>query len=62
MKIVGVRHITPRTLKSVMEIGATLGGLPQVGTTATAGATLATVAVREILPARRPTTPGRRRA
>lgn len=49
MKIVSVRHITPRMLHSAMEVGKTLGGLPQLGSTAATGGALAAVAAREIL-------------
>lgn len=53
IKIVGIRHITPRLLDSSMEVGHTLGGLPQLGTTATAGGALAAVAARELVLDRR---------
>lgn len=49
LKIVGIRYITPRLLDSAMEVDKTLGGLPQLGTTASAGGSLAAVAAREIL-------------
>lgn len=49
VKIVGIRHITPRVMKSVLEIGSTLSGLPQLGTTATRGGSAAAVTAREIL-------------
>ena len=49
IKIVGIRNITPRLLDSTMKIDETLGGLPQLGTTAAACGELAAVAVREIL-------------
>lgn len=49
MKIVGIRHITPRLLESAMHINKTLGGLPQLGTTAAAGGSLGATVAREIL-------------
>lgn len=49
MKIVGLRYITPRLLQSAMEVNKTVGGLPQLGTTAATGGALAAVAAREIL-------------
>jgi hypothetical protein len=49
MKIVGLRYITPRLLQSAMEVNKTVGGLPQLGTTAVTGGALAAVAAREIL-------------
>lgn len=50
IKIVGLRHVTVRMLESVMHVDNNLlPGLPQLGSTATMGASLATVAAREIL-------------
>jgi tRNA threonylcarbamoyladenosine dehydratase len=49
MKIAGVRHISPRMIESAMDQNRTLGGLPQLGATAIAGAALANTATREIL-------------
>jgi len=49
IKLVGLRNITPRLLEASMEIGETIGGIPQLGTTATTGGALAAVAGREIL-------------
>ncbi|HEV7951789.1 MAG TPA: ThiF family adenylyltransferase [Candidatus Saccharimonadales bacterium] len=49
MKIAGVRHLSPRIIESAMDRGKTLGGLPQLGATAVAGAALANTATREIL-------------
>jgi molybdopterin/thiamine biosynthesis adenylyltransferase len=49
MKIAGVRHLSPRIIESAMDKGRVLGGLPQLGATAVAGAALATTATREIL-------------
>lgn len=48
-KIVGLRHASPRLLDSVMETNKTLGGLPQLGATASMGGSLSAVAAREIL-------------
>lgn len=48
-KIVGLRHASPRLLDSVMETNKTLGGLPQLGATASMGGSLSAVASREIL-------------
>ena len=53
LKVVGIRHVTARVLDSVMQIDKTLGGLPQLGVTASAGGSLAAVAAREILLSRR---------
>lgn len=49
MKIAGIRHLSPRIIESAMDKGRTLGGLPQLGATAVAGAALANTAAREIL-------------
>lgn len=49
IKIVGARHLTPRMLRSVMGIGTTLGGIPQLGATATAAGAITAVAARELL-------------
>jgi len=49
VKIVGIRHVTPRVMASVLEVGSTLSGLPQLGTTATKGGAAAAVTAREIL-------------
>lgn len=49
MKIAGIRHISPRIIESAMDQNRTLGGLPQLGATAVAGASLANTATREIL-------------
>ncbi len=49
IKLVGLTAITPRLLRSAMHIGDTLAGLPQLGTTASMGGSLATVTAREIL-------------
>lgn len=48
-KIVGLRHASARLLDSAMETNKTLGGLPQLGTTATGGGSLSAVAAREII-------------
>jgi hypothetical protein len=52
-KIVGLRHASPRLLSSVMEANKTLGGLPQLGSTASMGGSLSAVAAREILVGRK---------
>jgi tRNA threonylcarbamoyladenosine dehydratase len=49
VKIVGIRHVTPRVMESVLQVGNTLSGLPQLGTTATKGGAKAAVTAREIL-------------
>lgn len=49
IKLVGLRHITPRLLQSAMQIGNTLSGVPQLGVTASMGGSLAAVAAREML-------------
>ncbi|MDB5185192.1 MAG: UBA/THIF-type binding protein [Candidatus Saccharibacteria bacterium] len=48
-KIVGLRHVTTRMLESLMEVEKTIPGLPQLGTTASMGGSLAAVAAREIV-------------
>lgn len=55
-QIAGVRHLTPRLLKSVMEVGSTTSGIAQLGTTTNAGASLSVIAAREILLGRRMST------
>lgn len=49
VKIVGIRHVTPRVMESVLEVGSTLSGLPQLGTTASKGGAAAAVTARKIL-------------
>jgi hypothetical protein len=49
LKLVGVRNVTPRLLRSSMDIGKELGGIPQLGVTASVGGALAAVAIREII-------------
>ena len=49
VKIVGIQHVTPRVMESVLQVGNTLSGLPQLGTTATKGGAAAAVTAREIL-------------
>jgi hypothetical protein len=49
LKHTGVRHLSTRMMKSVMAIGSELGGLPQLGTTATKGGADVAFAAREIL-------------
>jgi len=49
MKIVGKKNLTTRLIDSAMLRGIEIGGLPQLGTTATAGGALAGVAIRDIL-------------
>lgn len=49
VKIVGIAHVTPRVMESVLQVGNTLSGLPQLGTTATKGGAAAAVTAREIL-------------
>lgn len=53
-KVIGIRNASSRLLASLFEIDETLGGFPQLGTTATTGGSLATVAAREILLGRGP--------
>ena len=48
-KIVGLRHASARLLDSAMETDRTLGGLPQLGATASMGGSLSAVAAREII-------------
>lgn len=49
MKHVGVKHLTTRLMRSVMAMGVRLGGLPQLGMTATKGGADVSFAAREIL-------------
>lgn len=49
IKIVGPRNLTTSLLDSVSKIGDTLGGIPQLGTTAAIGGALAAITAREIL-------------
>ncbi len=51
MSIAGLKHVlrTPKLIESFMAIGTELGGLPQLGTTVTAGAALGVTAMKHIL-------------
>lgn len=49
LKIVGARNLNTRIVDSLSRQGKDLAGLPQLGTTAAIGGSLATVAAREIL-------------
>jgi molybdopterin/thiamine biosynthesis adenylyltransferase len=49
VRIIGMRHITPRLLSSVMEIDNIISGIPQLGTTAAAGGALGSIVAREII-------------
>lgn len=49
IKLVGVRNISVRLLRSGLNLDGELAGTPQLGSTASAGATLASVAARAIL-------------
>ena len=49
MKMVGMQNLTTRLIDSAMLRDEELAGLPQLGTTATVGGALASVAVRDIL-------------
>lgn len=49
VKSIGYRHMTPRLINSSLEVGATLSGIPQLGSTALAAAGFATAAYRDIL-------------
>jgi molybdopterin/thiamine biosynthesis adenylyltransferase len=55
VKIVGMRYLTTRLLDSVMEVGESLSGLPQLGVTASVGGALASTAAREIILGRKMT-------
>jgi hypothetical protein len=48
IKILGLKNLSPRLIDSAMARGIELAGFPQLGTTATAGGALATVAIRDI--------------
>lgn len=56
MKLIGSDNISKRLAWSISQIGVTLGGISQLGTTASAGAAYAAVAGREILLGRGPAT------
>lgn len=49
MKIIGIRNLSPRLIESAMAKGVDIAGFPQLGSTASAGAAMATFAIREIL-------------
>lgn len=49
VRVVGMENISQRTLQSFMEAGKTLPGIPQLGTTASIGGNLATIAARQII-------------
>ena len=53
LKLAGLRHMSVRMLDSAVKRGSELAGIPQLGTTASAGGALATIAVRELLLGRR---------
>jgi molybdopterin/thiamine biosynthesis adenylyltransferase len=53
IKMVGARNLTMRLVDSVSRVGDTLGGIPQLGTTAAIGGALGAVTAREILVGRR---------
>lgn len=48
-KIIGIRNVTTRMLQSVMQIGETIPGMPQLGSAATVGGVLASTVAREII-------------
>ncbi len=49
LKIVGVKNVSTRLLRSAKDIGENLGGLPQLSTSAAASGVLASLAMREII-------------
>jgi hypothetical protein len=49
VKIVGMKHISPRVLASLQQVGKTLPGLPQLGTTAGIGGAAGADIARSIL-------------
>lgn len=53
LRLAGLRHMSVRMLDSAVKRGSELAGIPQLGTTASAGGALATIAVRELLLGRR---------
>jgi tRNA threonylcarbamoyladenosine dehydratase len=53
IKTLGLRNLSPRLIESAMARGTEVAGLAQLGTTATLGGALTTVAVRDILLGRR---------
>ena len=55
-RLIGRENISPRLALSLGRIGVTLGGIAQLGTTASAGAAYAAVAGRDILLGRGPVT------
>ena len=48
IKVNGLRNLSPRLIHSGLRIGTELAGMPQLGTTATIGGALASIAVQEI--------------
>lgn len=49
IRVTGIQNISPRMMRSAAKIGKEVGGLPQLGRTARAGASLADLAISEIL-------------
>ncbi|MBE7323609.1 ThiF family adenylyltransferase [Nocardioides sp. Y6] len=49
VRVAGARHLRTRLLASALEVGRSLGGMPQLGSTAASGGALASVAVRAVL-------------
>jgi len=49
LKLVGVRHVTSRLIRSGMNQDRTLSGIPQLGATASVGGSLVAIASREVL-------------
>lgn len=49
IKLVGVKNVSPRLLRSAMNKGKTTTGLPQIGSIAALGGARASIAAREIL-------------
>lgn len=49
IRLVGLRNLSARLLRSAVAVGTELAGNPQLGSTANSGAALASVAVRELL-------------
>ena len=49
LKLVGIKHVNTRLIRSGMQQGVTLSGIPQLGVTASMGGSLAAIASREML-------------
>lgn len=49
VKLVGLRHASPRMIRSFTRLGETLPGIPQLGSTARMAGSIATIAVQDLI-------------